>query len=171
LSDNTLVVKETVVETLTDLSTQTVHTVETRVEALTAVEQGPAGAQGQKGDTGQGFTVRGVWDAGVLYSPYDVVAYQGASYVALAPSLGAQPGSNNSAWQLMARSGDGDKSYTHQQLSASSAWTVTHNLGKYPAVEVIDSGDNVVEGDVTYLDLNTLTITFSAPFGGVASCN
>jgi hypothetical protein len=67
--------------------------------------------------------------------------------------------------------GSGDKSYTHHQLAPSTVWTVAHNLGKYPAVEVVDSGGTVVEGDIAYLDANTLTLTFSVQFGGVAYCN
>lgn len=67
--------------------------------------------------------------------------------------------------------GIGDKSYTHQQLSPSAVWTIIHNLNKFPAVEVVDSGGTVVEGDINYTDANTLTVTFSVQFGGVAYCN
>ncbi len=65
----------------------------------------------------------------------------------------------------------GDLSYTHTQSLASTLWTVTHNLGKRPAVTVVDSGGNEVVGDVTHLDANNLTVTFSVAFGGVAYCN
>lgn len=58
--------------------------------------------------------------------------------------------------------------YTHNQSTASSTWTITHNLGFRPAVSVVDSGGNHVIGDVNYVSVNALTISFSAPFGGSA---
>lgn len=60
-------------------------------------------------------------------------------------------------------------SYRHVQGIASTSWTVVHNLGRYPsAVTVVDSGDTIVEGAVTYNSLNQLTIDFSSAFGGKA---
>lgn len=59
-------------------------------------------------------------------------------------------------------------SYTHNQLTSSSTWSITHNLGFFPAVTVVDSGNNVVIGDVTYVSQNSLTVAFSASFGGKA---
>jgi len=58
--------------------------------------------------------------------------------------------------------------YTHNQSAASSTWTITHNLGFSPAVSVVDSGGNHVIGDVNYVSVNVLTVSFSAPFGGLA---
>lgn len=58
--------------------------------------------------------------------------------------------------------------YVHQQSPASSVWTITHNLNKPVAVTVVDSADDVVYGDVRIVDLNTVTITFSASFSGRA---
>jgi hypothetical protein len=55
------------------------------------------------------------------------------------------------------------------QSSAASVWTINHNLGYRPAgVMVMDSGGTEVEGLVSYPDLNTVVITFSAPFAGTA---
>jgi hypothetical protein len=57
--------------------------------------------------------------------------------------------------------------YTHVQSAATSTWTVNHNLGIRPGgVTVVDSGENVVFGDVLYANDNSLTITFSSAFGG-----
>lgn len=64
-----------------------------------------------------------------------------------------------------------DITYTHTQISAQSVWTVNHNLNKYPSVTVVDSGETVVIGDVDYTNANTLTIEFSAAFGGRAYLN
>jgi len=59
-------------------------------------------------------------------------------------------------------------SYAHTQSVSSATWTITHNLGYRPAVSVVDSGGNHVIGDVNYVSVNALTVSFSAPFGGSA---
>lgn len=59
-------------------------------------------------------------------------------------------------------------SYTHIQVVAASTWTINHNLGYYPAVSIVDSGENLVMGDVTYISSNTLSVSFNASFGGKA---
>ena len=59
-------------------------------------------------------------------------------------------------------------SYTHNQNVSSATWTITHNLGFYPSVSVVDSGGNYVVGDVTYVSLNVVSIAFSSAFGGKA---
>ncbi len=66
---------------------------------------------------------------------------------------------------------DSDKTYVHTQISAASTWTVVHNLNKFPSVTVVDSGDTAVIGDVTYVDVNTLTLDFTTTFGGSAYLN
>lgn len=68
-------------------------------------------------------------------------------------------------------SGIGDKNYIHTQSSASSTWTVTHNLNKFPSVTVVDSANNVVMGAVEMINLNSITITFTASFSGKAYIN
>ena len=64
-----------------------------------------------------------------------------------------------------------DAHYTHHQTTASAEWIIEHNLGKNPAVEVIDSAGSVVVGDVQHNNTNIVTITFSAPFSGRAFLN
>lgn len=61
--------------------------------------------------------------------------------------------------------------YTHNQMTASTVWEIEHNLHKRPSVTVIDSGESVVMGDVTYVSDNKLIIIFSAPFSGKAYLN
>lgn len=65
----------------------------------------------------------------------------------------------------------GDKNFVFTQSAAESVWNVNHNLDKFPSVTVIDSGSNVVYGEVTYDDINNLTITFSGAFSGKAYIN
>lgn len=68
-------------------------------------------------------------------------------------------------------SGSGDKNYMHYQSDASDEWTIVHNLGKFPSVTVIDSANRQIEGEVNYISLNEVRITFSASFSGRASLN
>lgn len=65
----------------------------------------------------------------------------------------------------------GDLSYRHVQGAVAATWDVVHNLGKKPSVTVLDSSSRVVHGDVVHINDNRLTITFSAPFSGVAHLN
>lgn len=58
--------------------------------------------------------------------------------------------------------------YTHVQGVPATVWTVTHNLGFKPSVTVIDTDESEIEGDVSYLNLNTLQITFSVIVAGTA---
>lgn len=58
--------------------------------------------------------------------------------------------------------------YVHNQLTSSSTWNITHNLNYYPAVTVVDSGNNTVIGNVTYISENQLSVSFNATFGGKA---
>lgn len=58
--------------------------------------------------------------------------------------------------------------YAHIQDVPTTEWLITHTLPYSPSVTVIDSAGRVVEGDVTYPSGSTITVTFSAPFAGVA---
>jgi len=67
--------------------------------------------------------------------------------------------------------GGGDKNYVHIQDTAAAVWTASHNLGKKPSVMVVDSADEVVYGEITYIDDNTVTLTFVGAFSGRAYFN
>lgn len=58
--------------------------------------------------------------------------------------------------------------YVHNQAIPSATWVITHSLGGFPNITVIDSSDREVVGDVVYTDLNTITVTFAAAFSGKA---
>lgn len=59
--------------------------------------------------------------------------------------------------------------FTHTQSSASASWTVTHNLGYRPGgVAIVDSGENVVSGDILHSSNNELVLNFSSAFSGKA---
>lgn len=58
-----------------------------------------------------------------------------------------------------------------QAFSSVSTVVCVHNLGKIPSVTVVDSSGNIVYGDITYTDLNNLTITFNTAFTGTVYLN
>ena len=62
-------------------------------------------------------------------------------------------------------------SYIHTQDVPLPVWIITHNLGSFPSVTVVDSLNQVVVGDISYNSSNMLTITFSIPFAGYAYLN
>jgi hypothetical protein len=59
-------------------------------------------------------------------------------------------------------------SHAHTQGVASNSWAITHNLSFYPNVTVQDSAGNIVEGEITYTNANSLTVSFSSAFSGKA---
>ena len=64
-----------------------------------------------------------------------------------------------------------DVSYVHTQLSASSSWTVNHNLGFKPSVEILSVGGAEIEGEVLHISNNQVTINFVMAVAGSARCN
>ena len=64
-----------------------------------------------------------------------------------------------------------DKNFVYVQATSSDIWEITHNLNKYPAVTVVDSGGSVVVGEIVYIDKNNVRITFTSAFSGKAYFN
>lgn len=70
------------------------------------------------------------------------------------------------------------RTFVYEQIAAQTVWEISHNLKDYPTVTVVDSGGNVVVGDVEYLPPRPgepypyrIRIKFSAPFSGKAFLN
>lgn len=63
-----------------------------------------------------------------------------------------------------------DLNHTHVFTSTTSV-VIPHNLGKIPSVTIVDGSDNIIYGDITYTDLNNLTITFNTAFAGTVYLN
>jgi hypothetical protein len=58
--------------------------------------------------------------------------------------------------------------YEHTQGAVSSSWVINHNLGFKPNVTVVDSAGTIYEGEITYTNSNSLTVSFSQAFSGKA---
>lgn len=61
--------------------------------------------------------------------------------------------------------------YVFTQGTPASVWTINHNLGKYPAINVVDETNTEVVGEVNYTNNNQIVVTFSAAFSGKAFLN
>jgi hypothetical protein len=56
-------------------------------------------------------------------------------------------------------------------MVASNIWHIIHNLGKKPSVMVTDMDNQVVIGDITYINDNVLDVYFTQAFSGNAYLN
>lgn len=101
--------------------------------------QGIQGVQGIQGDPGDGGTGGGDFDVGDFWDEdFYTVGVISASY------------------------------YVHTQSSASNEWVITHNLGYFPNVSIVDSSGSRVFTDIQYIDQNSLKSLTNLPFSGVA---
>ena len=64
-----------------------------------------------------------------------------------------------------------DANFVFNQSVPSTTWNIPHNLDKFCSVEVVSDSNVIKYGNVTYINSNSLTITFSAPFSGKAYLN
>ena len=68
-------------------------------------------------------------------------------------------------------SSQGAPTFIFEQAVAATTWDITHNLGKFPSVTVINNNNIVINGEVTYIDNNNVQLNFSAGFTGKAYLN
>ena len=67
--------------------------------------------------------------------------------------------------------------FTWTQTAPATEWgtgnpaTITHSLNKFPSITVVDTAGTVVIGEYTYINSNTVSLHFSAPFAGKAYLN
>lgn len=54
------------------------------------------------------------------------------------------------------------------QSQPSDFWMISHNLGRFPQVMLLDSEDDVCEGEIRYRDENSLTVSFNQKIAGKA---
>ena len=64
----------------------------------------------------------------------------------------------------------GDKNFT-ELVSLSTTWTVNHNLNKFPAVSILDTAGTEIYGQIEYVSLTQVVITFVVPVSGRVTCN
>lgn len=62
----------------------------------------------------------------------------------------------------------GDVRFVHDQAVASPTWTIYHNLNKFPGVTLVDATYATIEGDVMFVSMNRVDVTFAMPVAGKA---
>lgn len=152
-----------------------------------------------KNINGQGIEIASLYDMETgLYDRYTKMSYDDKNYIKLEENkfklvldgeeITFEPGSFNNYNELTNKPQingitlqgnltaedlniNEDKNFVYTQNTASDTWTIQHNLNKYPSVTVIDSSNSVVDGDITYIDTNNLTIKFKGGFKGKATLN
>jgi hypothetical protein len=80
-------------------------------------------------------------------------------------------GNGVTTWNALAyrvASGSLSSSYVHTQSTASTTWTINHNLGYRPSVELLDSGGQEIEAGVSHPTINQTVITLSPASAGMA---
>ena len=68
-------------------------------------------------------------------------------------------------------SSQGAPTFIFDQGVPATTWNITHNLGKFPSITVIDTGNTVVTGEYNYTSNTNVILTFSAAFAGKAYLN
>lgn len=58
--------------------------------------------------------------------------------------------------------------YVHTQVDPLFVWTIAHNLGFRPAVQVTDLTGSVVDGEIVHLSANEVRCLFAIAIAGTA---
>lgn len=126
----------------------------------TSVKVSSAGVQGSRGTvflSGNG-------------TPSNSLGVDGDFYIDLDDSSAVYGPKVDGAWPSLAigRFSQFTQRSIFTQGSASDTWSITHSLGGYPSVTVVNSTGTVVVGTVTYISTSEIQIEFTAPFSGTA---
>lgn len=86
---------------------------------------------------------------------------------------GVKFGDGVTAWASLpyfnpAAAGD---NYQHTQASAAATWTVNHNLGYRPAVQILSAGGVEMLAEVVHSSVNQALIYFDQAATGLAICS
>jgi len=80
-------------------------------------------------------------------------------------------GNTNSDWEEVGSGAGGDANYIHTQSTPLPQWSITHNLGKRPSVQIANSAGALVEAEITHINDNSITVDFNVSMTGVAIIN
>ena len=127
------------------------------IGVLGNVIRGPAGANFQPSITGP-FSSRSTYDS----------QEPGFAFLATDSGLlffreGLAPGGWSAGIQFAASA-----AYVHDQVAASSTWTINHNLGYRPSVELFDAGSQEFDGEVSHPTVNQTVVNLTTAVSGFA---
>jgi len=74
------------------------------------------------------------------------------------PGPQGPPGEQGEAWTA----------FTYEQLSPATTWTINHDLGYRPSVELLDATNREIDGDVYHTTINQTIVMFNIPVAGAA---
>jgi hypothetical protein len=63
---------------------------------------------------------------------------------------------------------DDDEPFVYRQEIPASSAVITHNLGFNPTIVTTTLAGEEIIGDIDYIDVNTVQISFSVPFSWIA---
>ena len=62
----------------------------------------------------------------------------------------------------------GSGAYVFTQSTPSTTWTINHNLGFRPTVELLDAGSQEIDGEVAHPSVNQTVVTLNPATAGLA---
>lgn len=78
----------------------------------------------------------------------------------------------NNTWVEWSGGGGGSSiSRVFEFTTAATTWKIEHNLGLYPSITTVDDNGEVIVGEVTYTDDDTIEVVFSEAVSGYAYIN
>ena len=63
------------------------------------------------------------------------------------------------------------KSFDFGRPTPATTWTINHNLGFYPSVELFSIGRQEIDGDIVHTSENQVVVNFTVPTSGFARLN
>lgn len=140
------------VDLLNEISTSSSPVTDSTVSYST---RGPIGPRGPGVVAGEGAPSNSEGQDGDIYIDSDTGTYYGPKA--------------DGAWPVEVLYQPGQTlRHVHSQPVASTTWSITHALGGRPSVMIVDTGGNVVIGDISYNSDTSVTVSFTAAFSGYA---
>lgn len=62
----------------------------------------------------------------------------------------------------------GAAAFVYQQTSPATTWVINHNLGYKPSVELLDSGSQEIDGEISHPSDNQTVVTLNPASAGLA---
>jgi hypothetical protein len=64
--------------------------------------------------------------------------------------------------------GDTGTAFEYVQAAPATTWTINHNLGFRPSVELLDAGSQEIDGEVAHPTVNQTVVTLNPATAGLA---
>ena len=64
--------------------------------------------------------------------------------------------------------GDTGTAFEYVQAAPATTWTINHNLGFRPSVELLDAGSQEIDGEVAHPTVNQTVVTLNPASAGLA---